>query len=434
MDRDGSAGSNRAGPDAVGGTATPPGDAVETFVEAAREELAGLALELLGYDTTNPPGETRALVDELETYFEKLGYAVDRVAADPAKPNLVAHLRGRSDWTLAFNGHVDTVPYDVDAWTRDPLGERDGDRIYGRGATDMKGPLAAMLVAARWFATGDRPPVSVQFLVVSDEETGGEAGLPFLLRRDAVEADACVIGETTCEGDRHSVTVADRGSIWLTIEARGEAAHGSRPMLGTNAIDRVYEAADRIRRRIGSRELSLSPAVRGVVAESVDYYEPVVGDDAATLFETPTVNLGTIEGGDVVNSVPERARAELDIRLTAGVETARILGDIRDCLAADDHVTIVDVDWSVGSFTDPSHPVAAATSDLAEGATGDRVFRRSATGGGDAKTLREAGIPTVEFALGTDTAHAPDEYTTVEALVGTATVYAALPTALAARQ
>jgi succinyl-diaminopimelate desuccinylase len=419
------------------GSAAPadrgPGPAVREFVENARADLADLALELVGYDTQNPPGETSAVVDFLEEYFGDLGYGVRRIAADPAKPNLVATLPGDSDWTLAFNGHVDTVPYDRGQWSRDPLGERDGDRLYGRGATDMKGPLAAMLVAARWFAAGDPPPVSVRFDVVSDEETGGDAGLSYLLEADVVEADACVIGETTCERGRHSVTVADRGSIWLTLEARGEAAHGSRPMLGVNAIDRVYEAADRIRRRVGGRRLALDPAIRAVVEESVEYYQPTLGDSAAALFEYPTVNLGTIAGGDVVNSVPERARASLDVRVTAGVETGDILGDVRECVAECEGVTIVDVAWSVGSFTDPSHPVASATSDLAAAVTGDRVYRRSATGGGDAKKLREAGIPTVEFALGTDTVHAVDEYTTLPALSETAQVYAGLPAAIARR-
>ncbi len=415
------------------GADSGPGAAVREFVEDAREDLADLALELVGYDTQNPPGETRAVVDFLERYFADLGYGVRRIAADPAKPNLVAALSGDSDWTLAFNGHVDTVPYDRGEWSRDPLGERDGNRLYGRGATDMKGPLAAMLVAARWFATGDPPRVSVRFDVVSDEETGGGAGLTVLLEEGVVDADACVIGETTCERGRHSVTVADRGSIWLTLEARGEAAHGSRPMLGVNAIDRVYEAADRIRRRVGGRRLALDPAIRAVVEESVEYYQPTLGDAAADLFEYPTVNLGTIEGGDVVNSVPERARAALDVRVTAGVETAEILGTIRECVAGCEGVTIVDVEWSVGSFTDPSHPVASATSDLAAAVTGDRVYRRSATGGGDAKKLREAGIPTVEFALGTDTVHAVDEYTTLPALTETAQVYAGLPAAIAER-
>jgi len=122
-------------------------------------------------------------------------------------------LPGASDRTLLYNGHLDTVPFDADVWSFDPLGERVDDRLYGRGATDMKGAVAAMLFAIRAFTETDiEPPVDLAFAFVSDEEVGGDAGLPALLEADRLEADACVIGEPTCEVGRHSVTVADRGA------------------------------------------------------------------------------------------------------------------------------------------------------------------------------------------------------------------------------
>jgi len=88
---------------------------------------------------------------------------------------------------------------------------------------------------------------------VSDEETGGDAGLPSV--REAIEftPDGCVIGETTSRGGRCAVSIADRGAIWLTLEATGEAAHGSRPMLGINAIDRLTAAIERLKREFGTR-------------------------------------------------------------------------------------------------------------------------------------------------------------------------------------
>jgi succinyl-diaminopimelate desuccinylase len=94
---------------------------------------------------------------------------------------------------------------------------------------------------------------------------------------------------------------------------------------------------------------------------------------------------------------------------------------------------ISEASWSIGTYVDPTNPVVAATTAVAESVSGERVYRRSATGGGDAKNLRNAGIPTVEFGVGTDTVHAVDEYTTVDALVANATVYASLPWAYAER-
>ena len=409
--------------------------AVRSYLDDNRESLVEQARALLAVGTQNPPGETAPLARTLEETFSSLGVDTDRVVADPAKPNLVVTLPGETDRTLLYNGHLDTVPYDVEAWRHDPLGERDGDRLYGRGATDMKGALAAMVFAARAFIETDTtPPVTLQFAFVSDEETGGDAGLPTVLTQRDLQADGCVIGETTCEDGRHSVTVADRGSIWLTLSATGKGAHGSRPMLGENAIDRLYEAVQQIRAEFGVHRLDLDPELEDIVEESVEYYTPRLGEGAArALFAYPTVNLGTIEGGESINSVPQSARARVDIRLAPAVDTEQILGRIRACADDCEGVTIEDVSWSVGTYESVDSPLVDAVSETAEAVTGERVYRRSATGGGDAKTFRNAGIPTVEFALGTDTAHAVDEYTTIDALANNAAVYATLPYAFASR-
>lgn len=413
---------------------TPP-EVITTFIDDHTDEAIDLLETLLAHDTQNPPGETAELLAWIETYLDSLGLATDRVVVDPAKPNLIATLPGERDGTLLFTGHIDTVPFDRSAWEQDPLGERDGDRIYGRGATDMKGPLAAMLMTARVFAeTETRPPLTLRFVIVSDEEIAGDAGLPAVLAADAIEGDYCLIGETTCEQEYHSVTVADKGSIWLTLEAVGSAAHGSRPMLGTNAIDRLYTAIQRIRREFGSEPFAIAPELEPIIDESIEYYSLMMdGSTARTLFTHPTINLGTLTGGESINSVPQTAESRLDIRLTPGVETPTMLNRIRECAEECEGITIADVSWSVGTYERLDSPLVEAVSEAAEMTTGDRIYRRSATGGGDAKKLRNEGIPTVEFGLGTDTAHAVDEFTTISALSGNVHIYSQLPYRLAKR-
>lgn len=400
------------------------------YARAHREELFDFALDLLAVDTSNPPGDTRDIVAEIEQFLDPLPVEVERFAADPTKPNLLVRLPGGSDHTLLYNGHLDTVPFDAEAWSRAPLGERVNERVYGRGATDMKGAVASMLFAVRAFvATDTEPPVDLRFAFVSDEEVGGDAGLPAVLDAGKLDADACVIGEPTCEEGRHSVTIADRGSIWLTLEAGGEGAHGSRPVLGVNAIDRLYDAVETVRERFGTRRLEIDADVAPIVEESVEYYAPSMGEATAReLFRYPSINLGVLEGGDAINTVPQSAHAEVDVRLTAGVHTPDVLAEIRECVADCDGITVADISWSVGTAEVPTSPLVEAVASTAEEVTGNRVFRRSATGGGDAKKFRNAGIPTVEFALGTDTVHAPDEYVPVDVLVDNAVVYAQLPT------
>ncbi len=403
--------------------------------EIPRERLVETALDLVAFDTSNPPGDTRKIVDWIESALTDLGLDTQRVATDPTKPNLLATLPGEGTTTLLYSGHLDTVPYDQDGWSYDPLGERVGERLYGRGTTDMKGGVAAMIELARAYTVADRrPPVTLEFAFVSDEEVAGEAGLQAVLDAGRLVADACVVGEPTGTLDTPSITVADKGSLWLTLEATGDAAHGSRPMRGTNAIDVLWEALETIRDRLRDYPLTVPDAVDPILEESVDYYSTSMNEAVARrLFDRPTVNLGTIDGGETINSVPRFARAELDVRLPPGVETNAVLGDVRKWLQGHAATSIADVSWSIGTYERPKSPLVDATTAAATTVLDGQIHRRSATGGGDAKRLRNACIPTVEFAIGSDTVHACDEYTTVEALEATAAVYARLPNALTDR-
>jgi succinyl-diaminopimelate desuccinylase len=203
-------------------------------------------------------------------------------------------------------------------------------------------------------------------------------------------------------------------------------------MLGEIAIDRCYDAVEQLRERFGRRELALDAEIAPIVEESIEYYAPTMGEATAReLFSTPSINLGTIEGGEAINSVPQSAVARVDVRLTAGVDTAAMLAEIRECVADCPGISIRDVSWSVGTVEPVDSPIVEAVASTAETVAGERIYRRSATGGGDAKQLRNAGIPTVEFGFGTDTVHAVDEYTTVDALAWNAAVYAGLPAAWA---
>ena len=407
--------------------------ALGAYVAQNGQEVVNTTCELLGFDTQNPPGETTSIIDWVATYFDELGIETRRVAINRIKPNLIATLPGDTDHTLLYVGHLDTVPFDATAWQYDPLGEWVGERIYGRGATDMKGAVASMLQTVRAFVETDTiPPVTLAFAFVSDEETGGEVGMAALLDETSLAAtvDACVIGEMTSEPGRGAIAVADRGHIWLTLRAEGRAAHGSRPMLGENAIDRLWVGIERIRRTL-RRRLPIQPAVEPIIAESVECYAPAMGREVAhNLFAYPTVNLGVVEGGTVVNAVPDAATAQIDIRLTAGVQTLDVLAAVRADLNCHDGVSIVGSSWCIGTYEQLDSPLVAAATQVVGEVTGEHIARRSATGGSDARHTRTAGIPTIECAVGTDTLHAADEYTTVGVLRQNTLIYTRLPYAV----
>ncbi|WP_222919140.1 M20/M25/M40 family metallo-hydrolase [Natrinema sp. SYSU A 869] len=398
-------------------------------LENEPRELLETTRRIVAADTQNPPGNTRALADWLAEEFRSLGCDCERFAIDPMKPNIVATMPGASDFTLLYNGHLDTVPFREAEWTYDPLGEVDGDRLYGRGTTDMKGAIGAMLQVARTYAKTDtEPPITMQFALVSDEEVGGEVGLDTQLQNAQLNPDACVVGEATGRRDSNSIAVGDRGYVWPSIRYEGYAAHGSRPMFGENAIDRLYELVRTCRQRLRGLEISTDGIDEAILAESIEYYSTHLDRETATaLFRSPTVNLGTFNGGSAVNTVPASAEATLDVRVLPSVDSDAIIARIRDCLDARDAATLVDVTCKAGSYTAPDSAVVRAMSRVVDDVVPTPVYRRFATGSGDAQVFRDNGVPSVEFATGTGTAHAVDEYTTVDKLLRNALVYARLP-------
>jgi len=229
-------------------------------VEANCERVVETTLDLLAFDTQNPPRTTTEIIEYIETVVTKAGLETERLSAASADHGLVAWFPEQPAPELMFNGHIDTVPFDREAWTRGPLGERDGSEIYGRGETDMKGAVAAMLAVVRAVAETDTTPaVPLGFVFSSDEETSGGETLRDGLDTFPSSPSACLIGEMTGTSARPSVAVADKGSIWLTLAATGEGAHGSWPMLGANAIDRLYDTADSLRSELQAVEFDLHP-------------------------------------------------------------------------------------------------------------------------------------------------------------------------------
>ena len=199
-------------------------------------------------------------------------------------------------------------------------------------------------------------------------------------------------------------------------------------MTGDNAIDRLVDAIAQFREVFGTRRLCLESPVEEIISESIEYYAPEMGPDAArSLFRQPTINLGTITGGTAINTVPARARAELDVRVTAGIDMRETVATIRECVANIGRVDVTELTWREGTYVAPNSPIAAASAAAAADIVNGRVYRPSTTGGSDASILRRHGIPAVEFGFGTDTAHGTDEYTTTQALERNVAAYAQIP-------
>lgn len=271
-----------------------------------RLDPRALTRQLLAFNTINPPGMERACARYLGGLLEAAGYAVEYHEFAEQRTSLIARIgSGTGKPPLCFTGHIDTVPLGAKAWTRDPFaGETDGDRIYGRGATDMKAGIAAFVAAAVALAPHVARGPGLVLVITAGEEIGCE-GAKFLADRQVLgSAGAIVVAEPT----GNDPYIGHKGLAWFEVETSGVTAHGSMPELGENAIVKM---ADVIRDLQGFR----------FPLES----HPVMGK--------PTLNVGTIRGGLNTNSVPDEAHITVDTRTVPGIDHAHLCGSLQALLA-----------------------------------------------------------------------------------------------------
>ena len=377
------------------------------------EALVALASELVRTPTENPPGNERAVAGALRAALAPYEPQWSEVEPAPGRLSLVARVAGgdgdgASRPVLVVNGHTDVVPAVPSGWSREPFNPVVADgRLYGRGAADMKGGVAASIAALGALrAAGLRPSCDIVFQFVADEERGGSLGTRALLEAGLLRGDACIVPEPT----GLAVCVAERGLLQGEVVLRGKPGHGSRPREGASAT----EAAARV-------TLALHAA---------DF-----GDPEHPLLGTPSANVGTLQGGTAVNVVAELARVGFDRRLLPGVSEPDAVEGIRRRLADAgldglDYEVVV-TDFGEGSEMRPDHPFAQLVRRCVATATGrspESVETVGMTFTTDARFMRnQAHLPAVVCGPGSiSQAHGVDEWVEVAQLVDAAAAYAEL--------
>ncbi len=382
--------------------------------ETLRQLVATASVNPMGRAVSGPPfGEAR-LTDALESFLSSLGLQTARQLVEPGRENLLGLLDGevpveRGGPLLLLDAHQDTVP--VDGMTIDPFKPelRDG-RVYGRGACDTKGGMAAMLAAVARLAQ-DRPAgmPSILLALTVNEEYGftGAVKLTELFGASAGgivprRPDAALVAEPT----GLDVVVAHKGMVRWQCHTRGLAAHSAHPEAGENAIYRM------------ARVLTvLEEYARDVVARAGSH--PLCGP--------ATLSVGTIGGGVSVNTVPDRCTIEIDRRLPPGEDG----GHARQ--AAIEYVeSRLGADFPVDH--DPSYLSGPALSDGANGPLADRLTavvhdvagscrRVGVPYGTHAAVYAAAGVPSVVFGPGfIEQAHTRDEWVPVDQVCAAAEV------------
>jgi succinyl-diaminopimelate desuccinylase len=273
---------------------------------AARLDPRALTRELLAFNTINPPGMERACARHVGALLEAAGFVVAYHEFAEARTSLIAHIGVRDGKPpLCFTGHIDVVPLGNARWSHDAFaGETDGDRLYGRGSTDMKSGIAAFVVAAIELVPDLARGPGLVIVITAGEEIGCE-GAKFLADRKLLDrAGAIVVAEPTA----NYPYVGHKGLAWFEVETTGVTAHGSMPEVGENAIVKMAQ----------------------VVGDLGRFRFPVESHD---VMGKPTLNVGTIHGGLNTNSVPDRATITVDTRTVPGIDHVHLCESLQALVA-----------------------------------------------------------------------------------------------------
>ncbi len=361
--------------------------------DAVRDDVIRLLSRLVATDSVNPSlvrggaGES-AVAAVVAGWARDAGLGAEVLEATPGRPSVVVRARGGGGGrTLLLCAHTDTVG--VEGMEAPHAPRVDGDRLFGRGAYDMKAGLAAALVACREAAALDLAG-DVVVAAVADEEHAS-LGVQEVLR--TVRADAAIVTEPT----ELEVVVAHKGFVWLEVEVAGRAAHGSRPHLGVDAIVKAGPVL------VGVGELDAALAART---------HPLLGRGS--------IHASLIEGGGEMSSYPARCVVGLERRTlpgetAAGVE-AELAGLLDRCRAADpdlraeQRTLLVREPFEVDEGAEVVAAVRAAAADV----LGAPPAIGGASYWADAAFIAAAGVPTAMFGPGGEGAHAAEEWVSID--------------------
>lgn len=403
---------------------------LSNFINDSRDLLVHTTRKLVQAASPNPPGDVSvAAAAAVELIKENIQDAeISLHETSPGIVNVVAAVKGsRPGKTLVFSGHLDTYPTGDNAkWTVPAFEGRvsnDMSRLYGRGAADMKGGIAASLVAIRAMAQ-QREAWDGQIILAlaGDEETMGRLGTMWLLDNiDIVKiADAAIVGDA---GSPLIVRTGEKGLVWLEIRAIGKAAHGAHVHRGVNAIERLMGAI-RCIKDLEKLNIQGPDEVVQVIEHAKSVSEKFAGPGEADVLRRITVNLGTINGGTSMNLIPNSAQARLDIRLPYGITTDELLGLVRDRLDPLQGISFHVTQRYDPTWTSQSEGIVKCALSAAQDVIGPEAVVNMRVGASDARLYRQRGIPTVVVGLSPYNMGGPDEYCLIEELMQVAQIHA----------
>jgi succinyl-diaminopimelate desuccinylase len=361
--------------------------------------------KFVSFKTVNEPGDEKPLAEYIKVLLDDIGLETVLDDLGNNRANVIGRLKGTGEReTLLFNGHLDTVPSGDIEWKHEPyIGHIEDGKIYGRGTADMKGGLAAMLVAVKAIKeSGAELKGDFLYTATAGEETDSIGAVKFVNDGGLDEVGAIIIGEPSSG----KINIAEKGAFWVEITTYGKTAHGAFPNEGINAV------------------VHMNAFISEILSYRFKYEEnPVVGH--------PTMNISTIKGGVKTNVVPDRCSITIDMRTVPGMNHNEIIKDFeRLILKLSEEIEGFKADIRIlnnraAVETKRTHPFIK----LAQG-TFKEVFGVDTEPQGvnfytDASIFLPAkSVPCIFFGPGESSmAHQPNEYITVESFRQTVQYY-----------
>ena len=342
------------------------------------EKPVELLQNLIRFDTTNPPGNEKAIITYLKEIIETAGLKTTILTKDENRPNLITRLPGRGDAPpLLLYGHVDVVTTAGQKWTHPPFDALiKDDMIWGRGALDMKGGIAMMVSALlRAHASGEKLPGDIILAIVPDEEVDGSQGARFLVENHADLFDGVryAIGEgggvsIQMGGEKfYTIMVAEKQICSIRATVRGKAGHGSMPRRG-GATAKLAEMLDKLEN--GRLPVHITPVTEQMLSTMgkslsfptnlglkmllnptfTDHVLNALGDKSVVMNPMlhNTVSPNIIRGGDKINVIPAEISVALDGRLLPQFTPDDMLRELRDLLGDDVELEVTHYDQGAG--------------------------------------------------------------------------------------
>jgi succinyl-diaminopimelate desuccinylase len=375
------------------------------FKSIYESEVLRFCQELVRIKSVNPPGDELPIAEYVASSLRKAGLEVELVNHTPTRASVLARLKGSGQKpSLLYNGHLDTVPTGAEKWVHDPYGAEVVDgKIWGRGSSDMKGGLAALMTAAKTLSEA-RLPLQGDLLIAATagEETDSLGAMALAARRDLGSVQAVVIPEPSS----NDLYVAEKGALWLELATHGKTSHGSMPEIGRNAITMMVALLNELEKL------------------SFPYKEhPLLGGFSKSI--------NTISGGVKTNVVPDNCVVTVDMRTVPGQDHQAILRQVGDLIAAL-RQRIPDFNASAGIINDrppletsPDQPVVQSFLDVVEEVTGERPVPKGVRYYTDAVAF----VPVLKAPMiicgpgDAKLAHQPDEHVEVSKLIEAAKIY-----------